>query len=103
MANSDHFSKLMEGVAVWNEWRLDNSDLQPDLREANLNKQELCGVDFREANLRGADLRGTDLRKASLQEADLRLVNLRLSYLNEANLSEGQIFARQASRRLIFG
>ena len=72
MAVKEHVEKLNEGVDSWNEWRQENPDVKPNLREANL----------REANLRGANLRG-----ANLQGADLRLVNLEVADLSQANLS----------------
>jgi hypothetical protein len=50
MANDEHVALLKKGAEVWNEWRSENPDMRPDLREANLSK-----VDIREADLVAAD------------------------------------------------
>ena len=52
MANQDHRAILGKGVETWNQWRLDNETVRPDLRRANLS-----GADLRRANLSEADLR----------------------------------------------
>jgi hypothetical protein len=82
VANPDHLAKLKEGIETWNEWRQKDSDLVPDLGQANP-----TGADLRGADLRGADLRGADLSWANLTRADLRGANLTLADLGGANLS----------------
>ena len=52
MANPEHITILKKGVEEWNEWRRNNSVLQPDLSNS----------DHGGANLRGADLTGVYLR-----------------------------------------
>lgn len=101
MANEEHLATLRLGVDVWNQWRIDNPDVQPDLSEANLrgwtlSKANLIGADLSRADLTeadmceailyGADLHDANLRGAYLSEADLRGVNLCGADLNEANL-----------------
>jgi hypothetical protein len=49
MANDEHVALLKAGVAAWNEWRLQNADTCPDLRQASL-IEAILG----EANLTGA-------------------------------------------------
>ena len=56
MANSEHLAKLEEGVEAWNDWRQANTEIVPDLREAELYR----------AGLRGAQLGGADLSRASI-------------------------------------
>ena len=34
MANESHLSVLKQGVEAWNQWRQQNFDVEPDLREA---------------------------------------------------------------------
>ncbi|MCP4539838.1 MAG: pentapeptide repeat-containing protein [Chloroflexi bacterium] len=63
MPNPEHVSKLREGVAAWNQWRIDNPELIPDLTLANL-----TGADLEGAYLHGADLTNADLRGASYGE-----------------------------------
>jgi uncharacterized protein YjbI with pentapeptide repeats len=65
MANEEHLKILRQGVAGWNEWR-EHSDINPDLREADLYKADLS-----EANLSWADLSGANLTWAQLIETDL--------------------------------
>ena len=72
MANPEHLEILKQGVAVWNTWREENPEVQPDLMNADLEQANLQGVAFYGANLQGADL-----TRANLQEADLMLADLR--------------------------
>lgn len=51
MANDEHLALLKRGVGFWNEWKVRNPNVQPDLR----------GADLRGANLRSADLSGANL------------------------------------------
>ena len=81
MANREHLAKLKEGVEAWNDWRKANTEIIPDLREANLIKADLNGADLHGADLTEADLSGADLRWANLAGANLRRGSLR-----EANL-----------------
>ncbi len=67
MADSEQLGLLKEGVATWNLWRKEHTDLRPDLREATLASLDLRGANLAEADLSGADLRGTDLSKANLR------------------------------------
>jgi len=97
MANAEHVDNFRKGPRNWNEWRRDNPEVVPDLREAVLRggdfrPRDLNGVDLREANLReadfsGADLSGADFRRASLTRANLLWANLREADFSEANLS----------------
>jgi hypothetical protein len=101
IANPEHLKILRQGVEIWNQWRINNPAIKPDLREANLNKAylreailikaDLRGADLREANLRGTDLREADLRETNLRGADLREANLTEANLREANLAEANL------------
>jgi hypothetical protein len=86
MANRQHLGLLLDGVDAWNQWRRDNPDVRPYLREADLSRTELGGADLTEAhlgqanffsanlcgaNLRGANLTGTDFCDTELYGADL--------------------------------
>jgi uncharacterized protein YjbI with pentapeptide repeats len=81
MANPEHISLLTRSVADWNQWRIHNTDIQPDLVEADLSK-----VNLREANLRGADLSMADLHKADLRGTILHWANLDGATLRVAKL-----------------
>jgi uncharacterized protein YjbI with pentapeptide repeats len=85
MANQEHLSILKQGVEVWNQWRKEHPDIQPDLRRVNLRGAFLSETNLSETNLRGADLRSAILSEADLSEADLRGANLRGAFLIGAN------------------
>lgn len=102
MAKQEHLDILKQGVEVWNKWRKENPDIEPDLSKAHLYGAYLSGADLREADLGEADLSKADLRKANLyraylgdadlSHADLRSANLNSTelhgaYLNDADLS----------------
>ena len=42
---------LMQGVEVWNKWRDEHRDIQPDLVGANLANADLSGANLKDANL----------------------------------------------------
>jgi uncharacterized protein YjbI with pentapeptide repeats len=94
MADLSHLDVLRQGVEVWNRWRTENSELLPDLSEAELSNAKLSAADFRSVSLQAADLSGADLSDAcfhsvagfELRFADLRSANLRGANLGRANL-----------------
>jgi hypothetical protein len=106
MADEEHLRILKQGVEVWNEWRIMNPDIRPDLSEANLSQRGFHGADlggaylnsahlrqadFSGANLSRACLYGADLRKADLFWADLSRADLYGANLNSANLSRADL------------
>jgi len=82
MANEEHLTRLLQGVAAWNQWRGANRDIKPALTGANLRK-----VNLRKADLRTADLRTADLHTANLNRANLDRANLGGALLIRANLA----------------
>ena len=40
MANEDHLAILRKGVEAWNQWRIDNETVRPDLIEAEVCTRE---------------------------------------------------------------
>ena len=120
MAKSEHLEVLRQGVEAWNEWRLKNPKIIPDLGGADLNKAKLSGADLRWANLSradlgkanlrwadltmaklamaklsGADLTGSNLRWADLIEVDLTATNLTTATIFRANLSGANLSEAQ--------
>ena len=97
MPDEEHLKIIRQGFDVWNEWRLKNPELIPDLSEAdlssadlrwaNLSGAKLRGADLRRANLAAAYLPGADLCDAALHRANLSGVNLSDANLSDANLS----------------
>jgi len=85
VANPEHLAKLKEGVAAWNQWRLENPSITPDLEHADLRHAHLEHADLREAHLEHADLSGAHLEHADLGGADLTGADVTgLSYLGLA-------------------
>lgn len=41
MANPEHLAILKQGVEVWNQWRKDRPEIEPDLKGANLKNLNL--------------------------------------------------------------
>lgn len=76
MANPEHLEILKQGVEVWNKWRLENPEINPDLTISNLSgrylrKVNFFGTDFTEANLSGIQLVGADIGLCYFKDADL--------------------------------
>jgi len=91
MANAGHIDILRQGVEVWNQWRQENPEVQPDLSGA-----DFAGHSLRWANLRGADLsraklNAADLTDASLWQANLGGANLNRATLCRANISDAKL------------
>lgn len=106
MANLEHVKTLKQGSKVWNQWREDNPDIQPDLSEAYLSYESYQGLNFLEekfttpypldvnysnANLSHANLTKANLRWANLSKAKLFEANLSGAELNGANLSGAEL------------
>jgi hypothetical protein len=82
-----HIDILKLGVSEWNKWRVERTNIAPDLKGADLRNAALAGADLRAVNLKGADLRGANLRGANLKAADLRAANLKGAILWSASLT----------------
>ena len=108
MANTEHLAILKQGVEVWNTWRQEHPDVQPDISGADLEgailvEANLSGVDCTGVHLRGADLFGADLRGANLHAANLFAANLFGAQLTGADLSETKGLTRGQIESAITG
>jgi hypothetical protein len=114
MAIKKHIQILKKGVVAWNEWRLNNIQIDPDLSNADLTwaalttyypvsgtvRTQIGALLFR-ANLSGANLKGVDmsfahfgsanLSCADLSQSDMTGAKLIKADLTEANLSEAHL------------
>src|SRR6266705_2067883 len=81
MANQEHLDILKRGEEVWNQWRKEHTDIQPNLSRANLRGTIFIGV-----NLEGTDLRDAILFRASFLRANLAYITLSGASLYEADL-----------------
>ncbi len=92
MANEEQLKILKEnGIEVWYEWRVNNPDTVPDLREAylvgvNLERVYLVGAYLVDAYLKDTNLEGAYLEGANLERAYLGGANLAGAYLEGVNL-----------------
>jgi uncharacterized protein YjbI with pentapeptide repeats len=93
MANKEHLKILEQGVEVWNEWRKDHPDTEPNFVEAYLRKANLAEVDLSAANLTNADLRGATLIGAILVRSDLSHAKLIETNLCDTVLSRAVLSA----------
>lgn len=91
MANPEHLKILKQGVEVWNEWRNKNSNILPNLEDANLHKADLYRVNLSQANLIGAELGEAELYEANLYGAELIGVELNKADLRGANLRHADL------------
>lgn len=93
MANEEHVRVLGQGVAVWNQWRAQNSAVIPDLSGIEIDELHLDWIDLSFANLSGARLVEArlcwaNLSAVRLRGANLEGANLRAASLDEANLRD---------------
>jgi hypothetical protein len=86
MANQSHVARLRKSVNAWNNWRMENRKIHPDLIGASLEGSNLEGADLRISNLSGARLTEANLTGADLTEAELIGANLEGAILLRANL-----------------
>jgi uncharacterized protein YjbI with pentapeptide repeats len=97
MANQEHLDILKQGVEVWNAWRKEHPEVQPDLRgsylrSANLRSVNLSGADLRSADLSNAYPSRTNLSGANLSGAKLGNINLSQTNLSNVNLSGADLW-----------
>ena len=107
MANEHHLSILKDGVTAWNEWRIHNPEVHPELSGADLSDAPLRGANFRhtnqtKVNLTGAfcpsaDFFGADLKDAILIKSDLIRAELGSSNLRFADLSNSCLIGANLS------
>ncbi|MBE9225021.1 pentapeptide repeat-containing protein [Phormidium sp. LEGE 05292] len=103
MANWLHSTLLWMGVNVWNSWRKNFPDIEPDLYGINLNGANLKGVNFSGANLGPAGLFSADLQAADLTGAYLNGACLNRANLSEAKLSGALLRAADLTRANLTG
>ncbi|MGJ3248274.1 MAG: pentapeptide repeat-containing protein [Elainellaceae cyanobacterium] len=119
MADPEHLAELNKGVINWNQWRIKNSHIVPDLRKANLSSINLRNINLSSADLSFASFRKTDLSEANLSNvysvstnfsgaclittnfgnAELRYANFNSAKLTRANLDSanlGEAYLRKA-------
>lgn len=121
MANKEHLEILKRGKDEWNKWRELNSDIIPDLSEADLSNLDFGNKDLpsnlskifkskksvillsdgrkgdifdkviENAKLNGLNLRNTDLRNADFQKTNLSGADLAGAELGGANFRSANL------------
>ena len=115
MADQQHLTILLQGINIWNKWRIDNPDIKPDLSKVSLynhnvyefvvrgpgitivrDKAFFKEVDFSDTNLSGAYLHnvvfnGSNFRDASPEGAILTEAHLNKCVLLNANLTNAKL------------
>jgi uncharacterized protein YjbI with pentapeptide repeats len=113
MANLEHLSLIKKGVDIWNAWREDMPDIQPDLSQAdlrgekfqkiNLSRGNLTECKLQFSNLTGADLGEANLTKSKLQEACLQSANMQNCNLSGAGMLESNLQYTNLENSLLEG
>jgi uncharacterized protein YjbI with pentapeptide repeats len=106
MANEEHLALLKQGAVIWNRWRREHPEIQPDLcstkaLKVNLNNFDLSNFDLSGTILIAAELNGTNfssanlsgagLSRAKLRGANFTGTNLSGAYLGQADLSQANL------------
>ncbi len=98
MSNQAHLELLLRGQDAWNQWRMDNPEVRPDLSHADLSKIDLHSRTLKERlNLRQSDLTRTNLRQANLDAVDLSFSILRGADLIGAYLGQSILYGADLS------
>ena len=103
MANPEHEAILNQGVAVWNQWRLDNPAIKPNLQNVYIGKRAYFEADLSYTNLMGASLSYTSLGGANLTGANLTGAQLRHTFLMTDDLSHANLTGANLSYAQLAG
>jgi len=86
MGNKTHVEIFIQGAKVWNRWREDHPDIEPDFSYELLRNLKLSGINLFKANLNHANFAGSDISNANLSQSHAYGALIHRSYLNDANL-----------------
>jgi uncharacterized protein YjbI with pentapeptide repeats len=76
MANPDHLAILQQGLHAWDEWRVENRAIEPDLSGADLTRADLYEFYLGRANLSEANLSKANCTNAQFEGTVLGATNL---------------------------
>jgi hypothetical protein len=91
MADKEQLRILKKGAMVWNQWRKDNPDIAPNLKDADLTSSDYSNMDFSRAELSDAYFTVSVLTQANLSNAILINTTIAEAYLENANLSQSEL------------
>nr|WP_322721445.1 pentapeptide repeat-containing protein [Nostoc sp. ChiQUE02]MDZ8234545.1 pentapeptide repeat-containing protein [Nostoc sp. ChiQUE02] len=101
MVNEEHSARLKKGVQAWNEWRLNNPNIIPELSGDDLSNIDLNGANLSEVNFSGVNLSETDFSMANLSGADLSKAKLSGFSLFSFNDGEEDFYEENFSRAIL--
>ena len=104
MAVEEHVEVVRGGWDSVRMWRDAHADVILELRGAQLDYQQLAGVDLADADLRGISLVGSNLTEANLRGADLRGATLDHADLSDVDLTSADLrgpYRAHHPRRLV--
>lgn len=81
MANVKHLKILKQGVAIWNDWRINNPEILPDLIGVNLKNKNLAGINLSNTDLRGINFSNTNLSGANFCGSKMGLLKAQSIFL----------------------
>lgn len=93
MANPEHLEIINQGVKVWNDWRIQQPEIVPDLSCEIFFERNLSWIDLSNANLVEASFCWAYMRRANLSKSNLRLADFTGATLIDANLSGANLLA----------
>ena len=91
MTREEQLSLIKQGAEKWNQWRDLNTDLKPDLSEADLRQTNLQKANLSQTNLNKAKLQFSNLTGANLKEANLKKAKFQEAILQSANLKNANL------------
>jgi uncharacterized protein YjbI with pentapeptide repeats len=97
MANKEHLQVLFESIASggcrqWNDWRIDNPQVLPELMGLELLEIRLPFINLSKSDLRLASLCQADFYHANFENSDLSLAILENANLRQANMAGSKLF-----------
>ncbi|GER89731.1 hypothetical protein KDW_38930 [Dictyobacter vulcani] len=111
MANLEHVEMLYQGVVSWNEWRIENPNVVPDLRGvdlsgidlsleshlANLYNRYQVGGSIQERLWRERQLHQSMLRRKAMRKARSSGINLSGAMMSRVNLGGANLYKADLS------
>ena len=85
MADQKHLDILFSGIETWNQWRVDNPDIKPNLKNADLRGMDLGLGNFNNTDFSGAKLKNSEFFHSDFIRANLSFLDLRRTYLEKAD------------------
>jgi len=94
MANPEHIQLLRQGASIWNRWREENPEVQPDLSKDATSNFEASLLVLSEAVTNEVMPGQAPAMVGELSELDLSRVNLSGANLARANMSRNTFIVR---------